>query len=167
MLPLTSYPHDFLWWTITETVRLIGDRVHLQLVPAPSTGNGWRATGTVEGPFFRESGSKRHQVRPVTEWTETNQISSEALRALGAMANTRFHAALFGPPRLPRGTVDPFTQRVETVVKSHGRLSVPVIQPRSLMPLAPPEVSADVNILLDCVLHPCPPELAYAVIVPD
>jgi hypothetical protein len=81
------------------------------------------------------------------------------------MANTRFHAALFGPPRLPRGTVDPFTQRVETVGKSHGRLSVPVIQPRSLMPLAPPEVSADVNIILDCMLPPCSPELDYAVIV--
>src|SRR3989442_9407878 len=78
-------------WTITDTVRLIGDRVHLQLAPAPSTGNGWPAAGTVQDPFFRESGSKGHQVRPVTVWTETNQISSEALRALDAMANTGRH----------------------------------------------------------------------------
>jgi hypothetical protein len=33
----------------------------------------------------------RHQVRPVTVRTETNQISSEAIRALDAMANTLRH----------------------------------------------------------------------------
>ena len=70
---------------------LTRDRIYLQLVPLPSTGNGWPAAGTVEGPFFRVARIKGHQVRPVVVRTETNQISSEALRALDAMANTRCH----------------------------------------------------------------------------
>src|SRR5260370_6877525 len=85
-MPLTSfYRHDLLGWTVTETVSLIGDRVHLQLAPTPSTGNGWPAAGTVQDPFFRESGGKGHQVRPVTVWTETNQIPSETLRTFHTM----------------------------------------------------------------------------------
>ncbi len=47
--------------------------------------------GTVQDPFFRRSDSKGHQVRPVTVWTESNQISSAALRALDAVANTGRH----------------------------------------------------------------------------
>ena len=70
---------------------LIRDRIYLQLRPVPSTGNGRPAARTVQGPFFREARSKEHQVRAVTVRTETNQISSEALRALDAMANTRCH----------------------------------------------------------------------------
>jgi len=47
-MPLTSfYLHDLFGWTVTETVRLIGDRVHLQLAPTPSTGIGRPAAGTV------------------------------------------------------------------------------------------------------------------------
>src|SRR5229473_7161952 len=88
-MPPMSYLHDLLRWTITKTVRLIGDRVHLQLAPTPSTGNGWPAAGTVQDPFFRESGSKGHQVRPVTVWTETNQIPSETLRTFHTMPDAR------------------------------------------------------------------------------
>src|SRR3984893_1340577 len=95
-MPLPSfYLHDLFGWTVTETVRLIGDRVHLQLAPTPSTGIGWPAAGTVEDPFFRESRSKGHQVRPVTVWTETNQISSETLRTFHTMPNARHSDALW------------------------------------------------------------------------
>jgi hypothetical protein len=91
-MPLTSfYVHNLLGWTVTETVRLIGDRAHLQLAPTPSTGNGWPAARTVQDPFFRESGSKGHQVRPVAVGTASNQISSETLRTFHAMANSKTH----------------------------------------------------------------------------
>src|SRR5713101_1474640 len=84
-----AYRHDFVGRSITAIVSLIRDRIDLQLRPVPSTGNGWPAAGTVEGPFIREARAKGHQVRPVAVRTETNQISSEALRALDAMAKTR------------------------------------------------------------------------------
>src|SRR5437867_9544616 len=49
--------------------------------------------------------------------------------------------ALFGPPpSVPRGIVDPCSQRVATDVASPARLSEPVTQPRLLMPLALPAV---------------------------
>jgi hypothetical protein len=86
-----AYRHDFFGGTITAIVSLIRDRICLQLRPVPSTGNGWPAARTVESPFIRESGTQGQQVRPITVWTEADQISSAALRALDAMANTRCH----------------------------------------------------------------------------
>jgi hypothetical protein len=69
---------------------LVGDRVDLQLAPVPSTGTRRIAARTVQGAFLPESFHKGHQVGSVTVWTETNQISSEAFRALDAMANTEW-----------------------------------------------------------------------------
>jgi len=83
--------HDLLGWTITTIVSGIGDGVHLQFAPSPSTGDGWLATGTIQGPFLRDSGSHGHQVGSVAVWAKTNQISSEAFRTLDAMANTKRH----------------------------------------------------------------------------
>lgn len=85
------YRHDFLRWTIAAIVSLTGYGTRLQLAPIPSTATGWPATRTVQGPTLREALNQRYKVRPVTVWTETNQIPSEAFRALNAMADTRFH----------------------------------------------------------------------------
>src|ERR1700677_149431 len=49
--------HDLLGWTITTIVSGIGDGVDLQFAPSPSAGDGWPATGTIQGPFLRDSGS--------------------------------------------------------------------------------------------------------------
>jgi len=87
----STYRHDFLGWTITALVRMVGNRAYLQLVPTPSTGDRWPAAGTIQCPVFGESVNQGQQIRPVTVWTETNQISSAALRALDAMANTGCH----------------------------------------------------------------------------
>src|SRR6266436_5056085 len=63
--------------------------------------------------------------------------------------------ALFGPPStVPKGMVDPRTQRVATDVASPARLSAPVIQPRLLMPLplpaVPPSSPSSTTRYLDC-----------------
>ena len=83
-------PHDLLWRTVTAAMRLIGDRVYLQLGRTPSTGSGRPAAGTVQDPFLQNC-TQRHQLRSVTVRAETNQISSMALRALHAMAHTDCH----------------------------------------------------------------------------
>ena len=86
-----AHRHDLLGWPITTVVSLIGHRIQLQLVPVPSAGDGWPAARTVQGPSVRESGSERHQIRPITVGTETKQITSRALRAFDAMADTVCH----------------------------------------------------------------------------
>ena len=83
-----AYRHDLRGWTVATMVSLVRDGAQLQLVPTPSTGHGWPVAGTVQGPFFGDSGSQRYQVRPVAIRTETDQISSKAHRTLDAMAET-------------------------------------------------------------------------------
>ena len=87
----SGYRHNLFGRTITAVVSLTRDRVHLQLVPAPSAGDGRSATGTIQGPFFRGTGAKRKQVGTISVWTETNQIASEALRTLDTMAKPGCH----------------------------------------------------------------------------
>jgi hypothetical protein len=86
-----AYRYDFLWWAITAIVSLIRDRTYLQLRPVQATGGGWPTAGTVQSPFIQESSTQGYQARTVTVGTETDQISSEAPRALDAMANPERH----------------------------------------------------------------------------
>src|SRR6266436_3769116 len=118
-MPLTSfYLHDLLGWTVTETVRLIGDRVHLQLGRVPSTGTGRLAARTVQDPSLPASFNQRHQVRSVTVRTETNQIPSMALRTFHTMANARHRNDVWR-----RGTPIVIAKVVQTMVGNNTHLT--------------------------------------------
>jgi hypothetical protein len=85
---------NFIRCTIAKSVRLIGDGIHLQLIPAPSTGNGWPAAGAVQSPFLREADNLRYQVGSVSVRTEANQIPGAALRTLEAVTNATRHSTI-------------------------------------------------------------------------
>src|ERR1700723_2534957 len=87
----SGYRQNLFRRTIAAVVSLTRDRVHLQLIPAPSAGDGRPATGTIQDPFFRGAGPKRKQAGTISVWSETNQISSEAFRTLDTMAEPRCH----------------------------------------------------------------------------
>jgi hypothetical protein len=87
----SGYRRNLFGRTITAVVSLIGDCVHLQFVPAPSARDGRPGAGTIQSPFFRGTSAKRKQVGTISVWTETNQVSSEAFRALDTMTKTSCH----------------------------------------------------------------------------
>src|SRR4029077_7913196 len=79
--------HNLLRWAIASMMRLVANSVQLQLGPVPSTGMGRHAARTVEDPFITEPSGKWQKARPVSVWTETDEVSSAAFWALNAMAN--------------------------------------------------------------------------------
>jgi len=87
----SCYANNLFGWAKTAAVGLVRDDVHLQIVPAPSTGNGWFAARTKQGPFFWEARRERKKIRAISIGTEADQITSPALRTLDAMAKTWRH----------------------------------------------------------------------------
>lgn len=73
---------------------MVRDGIHLQLIPAPSTGDGRPAAGTVQSPFLRGADNLRYQVSSVSVRTEANQISGTALRTLDAVTNATRHSTI-------------------------------------------------------------------------
>jgi hypothetical protein len=88
---ISCVPARFPLVGIAAIVSLIRDRTYLQLRAVQATGGGWPTAGTVQSPFIRESSTQGYQARTVTVGTETDQISSDAPRALDAMANPERH----------------------------------------------------------------------------
>ena len=87
---------NLVWRAVAPLMRAVRNRVHIQLVPAPSTRHVGLAAGAVKGPLLREADDQRQQIRAVVVRTESHQISRAALRTLNAMAHSIGHNATAG-----------------------------------------------------------------------